>query len=177
MKTLASSILILAILLSGLQVHLSAQQSASRQSAESTSSADNRAADDTPDNVLSDDEWQRVDAAVERALAWMATQQQEDGSFVTLARGQPGVTSLCMMAYMAHGHLAGTGQYGERLEKAIDYILGCQKRNGLIGVVAEDTPRLGRQGFNGLGTNTAYNHAISALLLSEVYGMGNAPQA
>jgi hypothetical protein len=82
-----------------------------------------------------------------------------------------------MMAYMAHGHLAGTGQYGERLEKAIDYILGCQKRNGLIGVVAEDTPRLGRQGFNGLGTNTAYNHAISALLLSEVYGMGNAPQA
>src|SRR5215203_1778652 len=39
------------------------------------------AVDDTPTNVLSPAEWKRVDAAVERALTWMASQQQQDGSF------------------------------------------------------------------------------------------------
>ena len=66
------------------------------------------ATDDTPTNVLAAAEWQRVDAAVERALTWMASQQQEDGSFPTLEPGQPGVTSLCMMAFMSHGHAPAT---------------------------------------------------------------------
>ena len=61
------------------------------------------AAEDAPTNVLSDVEWQRSDAAVEKALTWLATQQEENGDFRTLERGQPGVTSLCIMAFMSHG--------------------------------------------------------------------------
>src|SRR5689334_12877954 len=76
-----------------------------------------RATDDPTTNVLPQAEWDRVDAAVERALAWLAKQQHEDGSFPTLDMGQPGVTSLCAMAFMAHGHLPGPGQYGKQLEK------------------------------------------------------------
>jgi hypothetical protein len=128
-------------------------------------------------SVLSDDQWQRVDAAVARALNWLATQQQGSGSFRTLDRGQPGVTSLCMMAFFSQGHVPGQGPYGERLERASDFVMSCQKRNGLICLVARDTPQVVRQGGSGLGTNIAYNHAISALLLSELYGMGDAPQA
>ena len=124
-----------------------------------------QAPDDTPTDVLSADEQQRVDESVERALEWMVTQQQEDGSFLTLQRGQPGVTCLSVMAFMAHGHLPGAGPYGARLEKATDYVLGCQKQNGLICAVTPDIPQLSRQ-VGGLGTNTAYNHAIAALLLS-----------
>jgi hypothetical protein len=131
---------------------------------------------DNPTDVLSSDELQQVDEAVERALAWMVTQQQDDGSFLTLERGQPGVTCLSVMAFMAHGHLPGVGPYGERLERATDFILSCQKQNGLICAVTPDIPRLSRN-VGGLGTNTAYNHAISSLLLSELYGLGNAPQA
>jgi hypothetical protein len=132
--------------------------------------------DDTPTEVLSAHQQQRVNESVERALEWMVTQQQEDGSFLTLERGQPGVTCLCVMAFMAHGHLPGAGPYGERLERATDYVLSCQKQNGLICSVTPDTPQLSRR-VGGLGTNTAYNHAISALLLSELYGLGGAPQA
>ena len=42
------------------------------------------AADDTPTNVLAPDEWKRVDAAVERSLSWMASQQQA-GRLVSVA--------------------------------------------------------------------------------------------
>src|SRR5688572_14348533 len=70
--------------------------------------------DETPANVLSPAEWQRVDESVEKALNFLAARQQPDGSFPTLAMGQPGVTSLCIMAFMAHGHLPGDGQYGQK---------------------------------------------------------------
>jgi hypothetical protein len=42
-----------------------------------------RSGDNTPANVLPADEWQRVDQAVNRALTWLAKQQQADGSFPT----------------------------------------------------------------------------------------------
>ena len=74
-------------------------------------------------------------ASIERwsgALLWLASQQDADGSFPTIPNGQPGVTSLCMMAFMAHGHVPGDGRYGERLERATDYVLTCQKENGLV---------------------------------------------
>jgi hypothetical protein len=166
----------LALLLRGETEQLFAQQTGKSTAAEAGEFRDEPAPDDTPTNVLSNAESQRVDEAVERALAWVATQQQDDGSFITLQRGQPGVTCLCVMAFMAHGHLPGAGPYGARLEKAIDYVLSCQKRNGLICAVTPDVPQLSRR-VGGLGTNTAYNHAISALLLSELYGLGGAPQA
>jgi hypothetical protein len=133
--------------------------------------------DDSPTNVLSDDEWQRVDKAVQRGLDWMAAQQQEDGAFPTRETGQPGVTSLCLMAFFAHGHLPGKGQFGPRLEKATDFVLSCQKENGLISVPGTDAPTVELSNASGYGTCPAYNHAISSLLLSELYGTGSAPQA
>ncbi len=177
MRALNWTTLLIAVLLRGPTDGVLAQETTNSTAVESTSQTDDGAANDSPTDVLPAHEWERIDAAVEKALVWLATQQQDDGSFLTLPRGQPGVTSLCVMAYMSHGHLPGTGEYGERLEKATDYILDCQKQNGLIGFVAEDTPQLTRQGRSGLGTNTAYSHAISALVLSEIYGLGNAPQA
>lgn len=134
-------------------------------------------ADDTPTNVLAPDEWKRVDGAVERALTWMATQQQDDGSFPSLQTGQPGVTSLCLMAFMSHGHAPGNGQYGARLERATDFVLACQKENGLLAKVGIDVPEISREIDHHLGTCTAYDHAISSLLLSELYGMSEPNRA
>jgi hypothetical protein len=165
----------MAILGSGWTTPLLAQQRSAAAVQDNQREAE-EAPDDVPTDVLSAEEQQRVDESVERALEWMVTQQQDDGSFLTLQRGQPGVTCLCVMAFMAHGHLPGAGPYGARLEKATDYVLSCQKQNGLICAVTPDIPRLSRQ-VGGLGTNTAYNHAIAALLLSELYGLGGAPQA
>jgi hypothetical protein len=130
-----------------------------------------RASDSTPANVLSPGQWRRVDAAVGRALTWLAKQQQPDGSFATLDSGQPGVTSLCMMAFIAHGHVPGKGQYGTQLERAADYVLSCQKQNGLVTKVGAEGPTIDRQVSHEIGSCAAYNHAISSLVLSEVYGM------
>ena len=36
------------------------------------------------------------------------------------------------MAFMAHGHMAGEGKYGKQLERATEYVIDCQKANGLV---------------------------------------------
>src|SRR6476620_8496915 len=58
-----------------------------------------RDADDAMSKVLSPGEWRRLDSAVDRALVWLAAQQQPDGSFPTLTQEPPGVTSLCVLAF------------------------------------------------------------------------------
>ena len=128
-------------------------------------------------NVLPAAEWQRVEAAVERALAWLAGQQQPDGSFPTLEMGQPGVTSLCVMAFMAHGHLPGDGPYGQHLERATDFVLESQKENGLLSRVGPNGPRITRNMAHEVGEAAAYNHAIASLMLSELYGMSQSERS
>jgi hypothetical protein len=128
-------------------------------------------------SVLSPAEWRRVDAAVDRALKWLAARQQADGSFPTIDTGQPGVTCLCAMAFVSHGHVPGDGEYGRRLETATDFVLSCQKPNGLVTLLGPDGPRINRQIDHEIGTCAAYNHAISSLTLSELYGMSDVNRA
>lgn len=119
--------------------------------------------------VLTDDQWRAVDRSVSKGLSWLAGQQQPDGSFPTGPDvGQPGVTSLCVLAFAAHGQLPGEGPHGQKLEKAVQYIAASQKRNGLLARVASNSPTLTR---NGSPYEAVYNHGISGLALAEVYGM------
>ena len=59
----------------------------------------------------------RVDASVEKALAYLAKSQIKAGSlagsFSTPGMpGNTGVSSLCVLAFLAKGHTPGTGKYG-----------------------------------------------------------------
>jgi hypothetical protein len=128
-------------------------------------------------DVLPPEDRQRVEEAVQRAIRWLAAQQEQDGSFPTIDMGEPGVTSICLLAFMAHGHNPSEGQYGERLERAIDFVLTCQKENGLIAVRAPEGPQITRRVQHEVGQTTVYNHAIAALALAEVYGMGQSKRA
>jgi hypothetical protein len=130
-----------------------------------------------PRDVLSPDEWRRVDASVDRALAWLASEQQSDGSFPTLETGQPGVTALSVMAFVSHGHMPGAGRYGSNLERATDYVLACQKENGLVTLVGPEGPEITRQISHDVGVSAAYNHAIASLTLCELYGMSGDQRA
>ena len=145
--------------------------------ADGSSAASTTAPNKAPEDVLSPAEWRRVDAAIDRALPWLAAQQQPDGSFPTLPLGQPAVTSLCVLAFMAHGHNPGEGPYGARLEAAIDFVLDRQKENGLITLFGPEGPRISRSVTHEIGQTAAYNHSISSLMLSEVYGMSEAGRA
>lgn len=151
--------------------------SETRVSESSRDSSLDKRGHDTPANVLSAEQWGRVDAAVKRALHWLAAEQQADGSFPTLETGQPGVTSLCMMAFVSHGHVPGEGEYGKLLERAADYVLSCQKPNGLVTLLGPGGPRITRDVYYETGTCAAYNHAISSLTLSEFYGMSDPQRA
>jgi len=124
-------------------------------------------------SVLPPAKWQEVEDAVDHALAWMAKQQAEDGSFPTLAQGQPGVTSFATMAFLSRGHQPGQGPYGQRMNRAIDYVLSCQLSNGLISLRPPGPMHADKQ-----PSHTAiYNHAISGLMLGEVYGQVSGPRA
>ncbi len=157
--------------------HLLAQDGQSRQANATTTASQWVAADSnhkSPSNVLPAEEWRRIDSAVDRGLAFLATQQQPDGSFPTLPYAQPAVTSLCVLAFMTHGHTPGSGPYGEQLNRAVKFILNCQKPSGLIMLVGSDEPKIERNVEHVVGVAGAYDHAISSLTLSEYYGMNPA---
>jgi hypothetical protein len=124
------------------------------------------------EDVLTEEEWTAVDKAVERGLAWLALQQQRDGSFPTMPLGQPAVSGLCELAFLAHGHLPGEGIYGEKLTRTVGYVSGCQKANGLLTLVGPRGPTITRQVSHEIGSTASYNHAIATLVLSENYSVG-----
>jgi hypothetical protein len=170
MKILRWTKLQVPLLLFAMCTSLHAQDAQSPDTRKQSSVAQ-RGGQDAAHKVLTADEWLRVDAAVERALDWLARQQQPDGSLPTDAMGQPGVTCLAVMAFMAHGHVPGDGKYAQHLERATDYVLASQKENGLLSRVGPDGPEISRVGVHEIGEAAAYNHAISSLMLAELYGM------
>ena len=125
----------------------------------------------SPAAVLTKQEWKEVDQSIEKALAWLLEQQEPDGSFPTLKHGEPGVTSLCMMAFLSQGHLPGEGKYSEQLQLSLDYIVSCQKRSGVLALAAPNREKISRGIDHKTGYTLVYNHALAGLVLCECYAM------
>jgi hypothetical protein len=117
-------------------------------------------------DALPPEKWRQVESSVDRALAWMASRQDADGSFPTLPTAQPAVTSFCILAFLSRGHQPGHGPYGQQLNRAIDFVLSCQKPDGLFSYLTPEAGYISRQASH----TAAYNHAIAGLMLGEVYG-------
>ncbi len=120
--------------------------------------------------VLSTRKWEEVDSSVARALAWLASQQQADGSFPSKSSGQPAVTSLCVIAFLSSGHTPGRGPYGDRLNLAVDFVLRGQRNDVLFTL---DGTQLPADVWNEETHTATYNQAIAGLMLGEVYGQTN----
>ena len=109
-----------------------------------------------------------LEPAIARGLAYLARQQQPDGSFQNReAGGDPkaprftgpkvALTGLSLMAYLAAGRMPDTGKHGLAVRNAVDYLAkACPPDDGYFGKV--DGSRM-------------YGHAIATLALAEVYGM------
>jgi hypothetical protein len=104
-----------------------------------------------------------LDGIVDRALAYLASHQNADGSFQTIQTCRPAVTSLCVMAFLSRGYHPGDGRYASNIEQAIDYVLQFQDpETGAI------TPQMGgRHGF--WNRAAAYTHGICSTMLADVY--------
>lgn len=101
-----------------------------------------------------------VDQSVDRALEFLAQNQLADGSFRSNLKGNTGVTSLCIMAFLAKGHTPGNGPYGQIINNGLDFVLSQVQKNGMILSMASSRSH-----------GPMYSHCISTLLLSEVSGM------
>jgi hypothetical protein len=103
------------------------------------------------------------DRAIHRALDYLKSTQQADGSWESAGFGKAtSITSLSVMAFLAAGHVPGEpGPYREAVEKGIKYVTTNQKPNGMLTTNTSHGPM--------------YCHGISTLMLAEVVGMSADP--
>lgn len=108
--------------------------------------------------ILSQKDWNDVETAVDRGLAFLSKQLRPDGSYQQTPLNDPGISGLCVLAFLSRGHLPDQGPYGDKLTKSVDFIMNCQQQDGLLSKV--------RQSYH-----SPYNHGIAGLVLAELYGM------
>jgi prenyltransferase beta subunit len=94
--------------------------------------------------------------ATARALAWLAAQQNSDGSW-SEARypHNPAITAFALLALLSQGHLPGQGLYGPEVAKGTRFLLACAQRDGYL---------VGTRGGN------MYSHGMATLALAELWG-------
>jgi hypothetical protein len=120
-------------------------------------------------DVLTPLQQRQMQQAVDRALRYLASRQATDGSFDTVDRCQPGVTGLCVLAFLSRGYLPNQGPYGPHIERGIEFILSCQREGGVLNGGDPEPIYISR----GFGHCAMYNHGIAALTLCEAYGMAD----
>jgi len=127
---------------------------------------------ETPPVILSDQQWEQVDESVDTGLTFLASQQEADGSFPTLPHAKPGITSLCVLAFLSRGHLPNEGPYGQQVHRGVEFVLSTQREDGLF----TNHPVEPTLTTHGVSHVAMYNHGFAGLMLSEVYGIAGGEQ-
>jgi hypothetical protein len=118
--------------------------------------------DNAPDGGMPRMITPRTKDAIERGLAYLHRNQNQDGSFGTNQhRGNIAITSLAGLAFMAGGHQPGRGRYGRDVTNALRFVLGKEDR-GIPGYLHNQNTSL---------HGPMYGHGFGTLFLAEVYGM------
>jgi len=98
--------------------------------------------------------------AIEKGLKFLASRQNEDGSFAGGGYGRnAAVVALGGMAWLSSGSTPGHGPYGEQITRVTDYLLGHASESGFVSVVGA------------MSHGPMYEHGFATLYLAEVYGM------
>lgn len=119
-----------------------------------------RAADDNPELSAGDMITPEADQAIELGLSFLASRQQEDGSFGGGGYSRDvAVAALAGMAFMAGGSTPGRGPHGDKVENCIRYLADNTQDSGYI-----NAPGSGSHG-------PMYGHGFATLFLAETYGM------
>lgn len=100
----------------------------------------------------------RVEATLDRALAYLADRQNRDGSWRCGYGINNAVNGLAILAFLGRGHLPRQGPYGATLDRGKDYILATQRADGLF---QSPNPSNG----------SMYEQGLSTLAMVELHGM------
>ena len=92
----------------------------------------------------------------ERGLDWLASNQRPEGSWNDGDNG-PGITGLCVMAFLASGEDPNFGPYCENIRRAVRSMIRTQQEATGF--------------FGGGGHGSMYHHGFAMLGMSEVYGV------
>lgn len=107
----------------------------------------------TASAAKSDPKWK---ASLDRGLKWVAKEQSSIGHWN--AGGYPtAMTALAGTALVGSGSTTTQGPYAKHIRKAVDYLLGKLRPNGLIGDPQTDN-------------RYTYGHGFAMLFLSQVLG-------
>lgn len=98
-----------------------------------------------------------VEQIYERGLKWLAANQSAEGGWDGGDNG-PGVTGMCVMAFLASGEDPNFGPYREHIRRAVRSIILSQ--SGETGFYAVN-----------MGHGSMYHHGFACLAMSEVYGV------
>jgi hypothetical protein len=106
--------------------------------------------------------------SVEKALAWLAKQQHQDGHWGANGDQYPvAMTGVAAQALLMEGSTSHTGKYASNIRRAMDWLMKrCQKggpRDGMIG----DTNNPSEQ------SRYMYGHGFGLLFLASAYGDEN----
>jgi hypothetical protein len=101
---------------------------------------------------------QQTESAVLRALRWLKKTQKPDGSWTEHKNYLDAITGLCLLAYLAHGETPKSEEFGDTVQKSMQYLADRVNANAL--------PK---------GDYYPYFNGIVAYALAEAYGMTKIP--
>ncbi len=121
-------------------------------------SIDTYGQDDTARPELVDE---KTETLTNSALQWLATRQNEDGSFGSQQEYSQnvGITALCGMSFLASGSVPEAGPYSDQVTRCTEFLLSCSQANGYLVNSAAETH------------GPMYGHGFGTMFLAEVYGM------
>lgn len=100
----------------------------------------------------------RVTASVDRALEYMASKQNADGSWNMGSGRNNAINAVALLAFMGRGHVPDRGPYKDVVEKGRKFILSTAQPSGLL---ASPNPSHGPM----------YEHGLATLAMVEMFGM------
>lgn len=126
-------------------------------------------------NEFAGDYAKQVEAAVLQALDWFKETQTEEGcwsawesSSRTAQQESTRLTGLALMTFLAHGESPSSQDYGQTVQRALQYLLS--KQNEYDEFCPIDKEKVGYHDDIGV-----YAHAIATYALCEAYSLTRAP--
>ncbi|HVS71853.1 MAG TPA: prenyltransferase/squalene oxidase repeat-containing protein [Phycisphaerae bacterium] len=111
---------------------------------------------------LADELTPEVRDRVKKGLAFLARNVAANGTVSGGGGDAVAIVALCGIAFLADGDMPNDGQYGQQVDRILDFILKNTQESGLI--------------TSGNYGSPMYGHGFATLFLAEVYGMSPRPE-